>query len=881
MARIEALQAEIEKRKQAEVTRRETEQKLRNVIENSTNLFYMHGTDHVFTYMSPQSRHFFDCEPEEAMGCWTELITDNPVNRAAIEATQRAIETGERQPPYVVECIGRKGRIIWVEVNESPIVEDGRTVAIVGSLTDITERKRAEEALRASEQRFASFMLHLPAAAWIKDMQGRYVYANAEAERVFSTPLTALLGKTDRDLFSPETARQFGENDCRVLGEGGSLQTTELLRQADGIEHHSIVTKFALADADGQPAYVAGIALDITERKRAEEALRASEQRFASFMLHMPAAAWMKDLQGRFVYANVQTARAFSTPLTALLGKTDWDFFPPEIARQFAENDRRVLSEGGSLETIEALRQADGIEHHTLVNKFAVAGPDGKPAYIAGVAFDITERKRMEAELEHFASFPHLNPTPIIEMDCDGRVTFCNRAAEKTLGKAACLDRNNPLIPKDLPEMLGDLREKKVSHFCRTVEAGELVFDEIIYLAPQFNSVRIYALDITERRRLEEERNRLAAIVENSNDAIIAKTLDGIIVDWNKGAEKLYGYTADEIKGRHISTLIPADRIDEASRILEKIGRGENGKPFETIRVTKDGRSIPVSLTISPIRDTNGKIIGASSIAHDITERKRTEEKIEELNANLAERAGELALANQELEAFNYSVAHDLRKPLTAVSGYCQVVRDLCGSQLDGQCKGYLQQAYNGTLRMNRLIDALLKFSHLGHVELRREMVDLSSMAQMVAAEQKLAEPGRLAEFRIAAGVSAYGDVNLLRVVLDNLLGNAWKYTGRRERAVIEFGVTEIEGGPAWFVRDNGEGFNMADAEKLFLPFQRLPGAEEFKGFGIGLATVERIIRRHGGKIWAEGEAGKGATFYFTLSTNDDSNLIPGKGEDA
>jgi PAS domain S-box-containing protein len=741
MDRTEALQAEIEKRKQAEVTLRETEQKLRNIIENSTNLFYMHGTDHVFMYMSPQSRRFFDCEPEEAMGRWTELITDNPLNRAAIEATQRLIDTGERQPPYVVECIGKKGRIIWVEVNESPIVEDGRTVAIVGSLTDITERKRAEEALRQSEGRFASFMLHMPAAAWIKDMQGRYVYANAEAERVFFTPLAALLGKTDRDLFPAETAQQFGENDCRVLSEGVSLQTTERLRQADGIEHHSIVTKFALANADGQPAYVAGVALDITERKR------------------------------------------------------------------------------------------------------------------------------MEGELEHFASFPHLNPTPIIEMDADGRVTFCNRAAEKTLGKAACLDSSNPLIPRNLPEMLHDLRQNQVSHFSRTVEVGELVFDEIIYLAPQFNSVRIYALDVTERRRLEEERDRLAAIVENADDAIIAKSLDGIIIDWNKGAEKLYGYSAAEIKGRHISLLVPAGRVDEVARIIEKIARGENVEPFETIRVTKDGRSIPISLTISPIKDTSGKITGAASIAHDITARKRAEEKIEELNTNLAERAGELALANQELEAFNYSVAHDLRRPLTVVSGYCQVVKELCGNQFDEHCKEYLQQAYNGTLRMNRLIDALLKFSHLGHVELHREMVDLSTIAQVVAAEHKLAEPGRQVEFRIADGLSAYGDLNLLRVVLDNLFGNAWKYTGKRELAVIEFGVIEIEGEPAWFVRDNGEGFNMADAEKLFIPFQRLPGAAEFKGFGIGLATVERIIRRHGGKIWAEGEPGKGSTFYFTLQS--------------
>jgi PAS domain S-box-containing protein len=522
---------------------------------------------------------------------------------------------------------------------------------------------------------------------------------------------------------------------------------------------------------DGRTVAIVGSLTDITERKRAEDALRESEQRFALFMLHMPAAAWMKDLQGRFVYANAQTERTFSMPLTGLQGKTDWDFFPPEIARQFAENDRRVLSEGGSLQTIEVLRQADGVEHYSLVSKFVVSNPDGKPAYIAGVAFDITEH-----------------------------------------------------------------------------------------------------------RRLEEERDRLAAIVESSDVAIFATTLEGVIVDWNRGAEKLYGYTAAEIKGLHVSTLAPADRSGEVARNLEKIGRAEFVDHFETVRMAKGGRRIPISLSISPIRDTFGRITGASAIAHDISARKEAEKKIEELNTNLAERAGELALANQELETFNYSVAHDLRKPLTVVSGYCQVVKEMCGNQLDGHCKEYLQQVYNGTLRMNRLIDALLNFSHLGHVELRREMVDLSDMAQMVAAEQKLAEPSRPAEFRIAAGVRAYGDANLLRVVLDNLLGNAWKYTGKRELAVIEFGVTGIDGEPVWFVRDNGEGFDMADAAKLFIPFQRLPGAAEFKGFGIGLATVERIIRRHGGKIWAEGEPGKGSTFYFTLAA-DDSNLIPGKGE--
>jgi light-regulated signal transduction histidine kinase (bacteriophytochrome) len=187
------------------------------------------------------------------------------------------------------------------------------------------------------------------------------------------------------------------------------------------------------------------------------------------------------------------------------------------------------------------------------------------------------------------------------------------------------------------------------------------------------------------------------------------------------------------------------------------------------------------------------------------------------------------------------------------------------GAGLDDQCSGYLAEIYDGTLRMSQLIDALLKFSCVSRTELRREPVDLSGIARALAKELSRAEPERRVEFHIAEGVMVTGDVGLLRAVMENLLGNAWKYTGKREGAVIEFGALMVAGKPACFVRDNGTGFAMADAGKLFLPFQRLSGSGEFTGHGIGLATVERIIRHHGGRVWAEGEPRKGATFYFAL----------------
>jgi len=246
-------------------------------------------------------------------------------------------------------------------------------------------------------------------------------------------------------------------------------------------------------------------------------------------------------------------------------------------------------------------------------------------------------------------------------------------------------------------------------------------------------------------------------------------------------------------------------------------------------------------------------------------ELKAQQESIVALNQHLTARASELEVANRDLESFSYTVSHDLRTPLTNINGYCQVILEIFGAGLDPKCKEFIEIIYSETVSMNELIKTLLDFSRLTRKEMLRSRADLSEMAQAAASGLLMRGPERSVSFRIAPGMIADCDPDLLRVVLENLLGNAYKYTGRREQALIEFGVTGNGAERVYFVRDNGAGFDMAQSDKLFSAFQRLHSEREFKGFGIGLATVQRIILRHGGRIWAEGAEEQGASFYFTL----------------
>lgn len=370
------------------------------------------------------------------------------------------------------------------------------------------------------------------------------------------------------------------------------------------------------------------------------------------------------------------------------------------------------------------------------------------------------------------------------------------------------------------------------------------------------------------RRQITAQEGRirqLSRVVAESPSSVVVTDVRGIITYVNPRFTRMTGYTGDEVLGRHPrflkSDVMPPEVYDQL-RTTVVSGREWRG---ELLNRHKSGVLYWESMSIFPLRGDDGEIVNYVAVSEDVTERKQAESAITALNRDLAVRAADLEAANRELEAFSYTVAHDLHGPLQWIGGYSRAILKRSGDRLDETCRRYLEEIATGVVRMEQVIEALLDFSRFSRDTLQRQTVDLGEIARAVAADLQKIEPGRAVTFRIAEGVTVSGDRHLLFVVLQNLLGNAWKYTGKQADAVIEFGVQQKRGGSACFVRDNGSGFDPRAAGKIFEPFYRLSEGEEFRGLGIGLATVQRIIQRHGGTVWAEAAPGAGATFYFTI----------------
>jgi PAS domain S-box-containing protein len=357
----------------------------------------------------------------------------------------------------------------------------------------------------------------------------------------------------------------------------------------------------------------------------------------------------------------------------------------------------------------------------------------------------------------------------------------------------------------------------------------------------------------------------LADIAEKAPVGLLQLDADGTVQWANRAQLELLGYARDEYVGKKAATF----HADESQglNILARLEAGETLRDHPARLRSRDGSLLDV-LVRSNSDIEEGQFLRARLLTQDITGQRRAEEEIHRLNQELEQRVqqrtAQLEATNKEMESFSYSVSHDLRAPLRALRGFTEVLLEVHASQLDSRGQDFLRRACAASFQMERLIEDLLKLAQVSRADLQMENVNLSALAGEIATELAGGDSSRAVQFVIAPDCFAFGDPRLVRLALDNLLRNAWKFSGKRADARIEFGRA---GGPeaAFFVRDNGAGFDMAYSKRLFGVFQRLHAATEFPGTGVGLATVQRIINRHGGRAWAEGIVNQGATFYFTL----------------
>jgi PAS domain S-box-containing protein len=610
-----------------------------------------------------------------------------------------------------------------------------------------------------------------------------------------------------------------------------------------------------------------------------------SDEFLAAIIDSSSDAILSKDLEGRITSWNKGAERMFGYTAAEVIGKPVTMLFPPERY----DEEPKIL---------ERIRRGEAVEHYQTVRRrkdgalidisLMVSPIRNGAAEVIGaskIARDVTEQR--EATERFRVTLASIGDA-VISTDTGSRITFMNEVAERLTGwpsdeaHGRSLDdvfhivdeeTRQPVASPVVAALEADGPVRLARHTLLISRRGvEHPIDDSA--APIRNTVGglagavIVFRDIESRREAEIVANRLAAIVAGSDDAIVSKDLNGIVTSWNPGAQKIFGYTENEMIGQSILRLIPPERQQEEPLIIARFQRGERVDHFETVRVTKDGRYIDVSLTISPIFDDEGRVVGASKIARDITVLRAAQTTLEryarELEERVKERTAELQSTIGELEAFSYSMSHDLRAPLRSIRGFAEVVMEDYADRL-GDGAQYVGRIQVAAKRMDQLIRNVLAFARLSHDASELDQVDIDALARQILVERpEFHAPD--AEVTIEGTLPAVlGHEAPLTQVITNLLDNAVKFVaqGVTPRVILR---GERRGDRVRIaVSDNGIGIDESGQAKLFELFQRAATAERYQGTGIGLAIVRKAVERMHGTFGLESEVGKGSAFWFEL----------------
>jgi PAS domain S-box-containing protein len=719
----------------------------------------------------------------------------------------------------------------------------------------------------------------LPVAFYATDLKGRLIYFNQAA--------VALSGRvpqigTDKwcvawKLYTPD-GFPLSHDQCSLaaLLGGKELKPGQecIAERPDGSRVRFTPFPTILRDANGQMIGGLNMLVDVSKRKITQDAGKAG---FGRIFDTIPECVTIVTRDGKLLKMNAAgLAMVGAASAKAVSGRSVYDLVAPEDRERFREfNERTCAGERVSLEF--DIIGPGGDRRHVQTHAAPLTCFDGGTVQLA-VTRDISEQTSSERAALLLSAIVDSSDDAIISKNLNGVITSWNKSAERLFGYTAAEAVGRPvaeiLIPADRqdeePDILARLRRGEwVDHFetKRKRKDGTLL-DISLTISPVRDRTGIVigaskiARDLTARKRFERDALLLSAIVDSSDDAILSKDLNGVITSWNKGAERIFGFTEAEAVGQSVAKLlIPEDRQAEEPEILARLHNGERVDHFETKRKRKDGTLLDISLTISPVRDTSGTIVGASKIARDITDQIRNREELRLANDSLTR-------SNADLEHFAYSASHDLQEPLRMISAYSQMLRRKFQNQLGSAGDEFIGFVVEGANRMDQLLRDLRTYTHAAivndgppHLVSSETAFERSILNLKAAIEESGAEitsdplPSvRIHEFQ-------------LEQLFQNIVGNAIRYRGEK-RPRIHAGA-EAEG-DTWrfFVRDNGIGIDREYKEQIFGIFKRLHAFSEYPGTGLGLAICQRIVERAGGRIWVESQPGRGSTFFFTLPTS-------------
>ncbi len=625
----------------------------------------------------------------------------------------------------------------------------------------------------------------------------------------------------------------------------------------------------------------------LKERQQLESLLQDREAYLRLLMDNTPVGLALTRMDGSLVEVNQAYADIIGYPVDEVLGMTYWQITPREYEPQEQEQLASLEATGRYGPYEKEYIHRDG--HRVPVRLSGLIIQRDGERYIWSSVENVSDRHEAERLALMFDYLLRHAEEEIFLLDPSTlRVLQASRGACERLGygieelkRMTPMDFNPDLTPRHAREVLQSIEEEggqrsfETEHIRRDGERYPVELRLQMLGEGMDRVLFVSAFDLTELKRAEEEaeaeRRKLerlveertasirlqSRIIEQTSDAIITCNLEGEITGWYGGASRYFGLDAAQATGRNLRELFPdAEGYGFHTRyVLPVVKQGR--LEMETTLRHASGRLLPSQLQLSLLKDEAGAPAGLIMTSIDISAIKQREQELQAM-------AWRLEIVNQELESFSYSVSHDLRAPLRAIDGFSQALLEDYEEKLDDEGRDYLQRVRAGAQRMAELIDDLLDLSRVNRSEMKPERIDLSAVAAEVVRELRQGEPDRGVEIDIEPGLEAFADARLMRLLLQNLIGNAWKFTSRTEKPRIRLRSSE-ESPQTFCVEDNGVGFDMRHAGKLFGAFQRLHRASEFPGTGIGLATVKRIINRHGGEIHAEAEPGRGARFCFTL----------------